>query len=354
MSYKTITDVGWWFWRSKFSLQRTHTPSRRSKFKNLSDDSRTNYNWSNSSTSYHTISWHQWNWNSDSFHSNGVVTCRGKYRYVEELHLNDPDNNPTSYELLLERCVAKGRELGSTDVEPSWSIEETHAKQLKIQTKPVYTYSEEGIDIEERKWNDTRACQHFRRHTFEAEVSKWVMRLVRRNDQHERGTDAVHWKSMGPKLRKTFQKAGGQNFSDSDWLQRIFKGSNKTRFQYCKNSRDVLLYIQATQRHTGGNMIAPELMGHVAVPFKWKEFLVYRGCSFDVTSILKSGLIAGGRESKEGRQTIFFTPLNLFGDNPDEEELSEDFCEMRTKVLQQATQNHRASGNRCEVLSHLF
>ena len=66
--------------------------------------------------------------------------------------------------------------------------------------------------------------------------------------------------------------------------------------------------------------MAPELMGHVAIPYIWKEFLFHRGCSFDVTSILRSGLIAGGRESKEGRHTIFFTPLNPFGDNPDEEE----------------------------------
>ena len=46
-------------------------------------------------------------------------------------------------------------------------------------------------------------------------------------------------------------------------------------------------------------------------------------------SILKSGLIAGGRESKEGRQTIFFTPLNPFGDNPSEEEPSDDFSKPR-------------------------
>ena len=50
-----------------------------------------------------------------------------------------------------------------------------------------------------------------------------------------------------------------------------------------------------------GNLIAPELMGHVAIPHKWKEFLFHRGCSFDVTSILKTRLIAGGRERKEGR-----------------------------------------------------
>ena len=112
----------------------------------------------------------------------------------------------------------------------------------------------------------------FREHTFEVEVSKLVMRLVRRYDQDERETDgAVHWKSMGPKLRKAFQKAG----------------SNKTGFQYCKNFRDVLLYLRASHRHTGGNVIAPELMGHVAIPYKWKEFLFHRGCSSDGTSILK-------------------------------------------------------------------
>ena len=48
------------------------------------------------------------------------------------------------------------------------------------------------------------------------------------------------------------------------------------------------------------------------------------GCSFNINSILETGLIVGGRESKEGRRTIFFTPLNLFGDNPDEEAPSDD------------------------------
>ena len=77
------------------------------------------------------------------------------------------------------------------------------------------------------------------------------------------------------------------------------------------------------------NLIAPELMGHVAIPYTWKEFLFHRGCSYDVTSILKSGLIAGGRESEEGGQTIFFTPLSPFGDNPDQEEPSDDFSKPR-------------------------
>ena len=126
---------------------------------------------------------------------------------------------------------------------------------------------------------------------FEAEVSKLVMRLLRHYDQNERETDgAVKCKSISPNLRQAFQKIGGHKFSDSG-----------TMFQHCKNSRDVLLYTRAIQGRTGGNVIASELMGHVAIPCIWKEFLFHRACSYDVTSILRSGLIAGGRERKERR-----------------------------------------------------
>ena len=59
-------------------------------------------------------------------------------------------------------------------------------------------------------------------------------------------------------------------------------------------------------------------MGHVAIPFKWKEFLFHGGFPYNVTSIFKSGLIAGGRERKEGRQTIFFTPLIHSGEPSDD------------------------------------
>ena len=118
---------------------------------------------------------------------------------------------------------------------------------------------------------------------------------------------------MGPKLRHAFQKEGGYTFSDSQWHDYIWKGSIKTRFQYCKNSNKVLLSFRSTQGHPGGDTIAPELMGHVATPLRRKEFLYHGGCSFGVSSILKAGLIEGGKERKEGRQTIFFTPLDPLG-----------------------------------------
>ena len=52
-------------------------------------------------------------------------------------------------------------------------------------------------------------------------------------------------------------------------------------------------------------MVALELMGHVAIPYSWKEFVFHRGCSFKIKSILETELTAGGRESKDKRQTIF-------------------------------------------------
>ena len=70
-------------------------------------------------------------------------------------------------------------------------VEETHTKQLKIQTHPVYNCSEEGIPIEEGKWKDILVGQQLRGNTIEAEVSKLVMRLVRHYDKHKKKQTAL-------------------------------------------------------------------------------------------------------------------------------------------------------------------
>ena len=88
---------------------------------------------------------------------------------MEELHLNDPDRNPTSSEYFLDRLVAKERIWFDTDgaiIEHRGNSREA----VKIQTNPVHNYSE-VILIDERKWNDTLACQNSKGHTCEAEVS---------------------------------------------------------------------------------------------------------------------------------------------------------------------------------------
>ena len=52
--------------------------------------------------------------------------------------------------------------------------------------------------------------------------------------------------------------------------------------------------------------------------FNWKQFVFHQGCSFNFKSVLEAGLIAGRRESREGRQTVFFTSLDPWGDEIEE------------------------------------
>ena len=107
----------------------------------------------------------------------------------------------------VERPIAMQSEPGQANMEISWSIEETHASQPKIQSNPENGHSEDSIPSKERKWNDILANRNLKRNTFESDVAKLVMKLVRHHDQEERETDgAVHWKPMGPKLRFAFHK----------------------------------------------------------------------------------------------------------------------------------------------------
>ena len=133
-------------------------------------------------------------------------------------------------------------------------------------------YTKEIIPVSERKWKGMPANTAFKGDDLSAAISKLVMRLVRHGDQDERDNDgAVHWDTMFPKLLKAFGHMGAREFSHKGWLQHIHRGSNKMRFEYCESSKGSLLYFRAIQGHTGGIMIAPELSGHVAIPYNWKE-----------------------------------------------------------------------------------
>ena len=78
---------------------------------------------------------------------------------------------------------------------------------------------------------------------------------------------------MGPKLRNSFLKHGSAEFSDQSWLDCICCGSSKMRFEFCENSKNLTVFC-AIQGHTGGNLTAPELLGHVVFPHNWKEFIL--------------------------------------------------------------------------------
>ena len=176
----------------------------------------------------------------------------------------------------------------------------THAGQPMTQSRSQCSHSEDHIPIHEREWIDILANEYSHEHHLETRIEKFALRLVRHMDFPERESDgAFRWISITSKLRHAFLKDGGMKFDDAEWIDHIWKGSSTTRFQCFKNSCDGLLYVRAVQGHTGGEVIAPELMGHVAVLFNWKEFIFHRGCAFNSKSIPDAGLIAGGKEGKE-------------------------------------------------------
>ena len=110
----------WWFWRWNFSMQRVYTPSCWVRFQNFCRNSRTNNNWTRSSSSYYTISWHPWKWNSDSIYDNAKSDFLGSDMPREELlrgGVTSQRSRPQSF--LLERSVAKESEPCSTEVEQS-------------------------------------------------------------------------------------------------------------------------------------------------------------------------------------------------------------------------------------------
>ena len=74
--------------------------------------------------------------------------------------------------------------------------------------------------------------------------------------------------------------------------------------------------------YSGGMIISPRLMNYAMIACRWKQFIIYHvGRARDQYSVAETGLVAGGKERKEGRQTIFFTPLDPFSSDADEAEV---------------------------------
>ena len=53
-------------------------------------------------------------------------------------------------------------------------------------------------------------------------------------------------------------------------------------------------------------------MNYVMIPYKCKRIIYHVGRARDQYSSGEIGLVAGGKERKEGRQTVFCTPLDPF------------------------------------------
>ena len=69
------------------------------------------------------------------------------------------------------------------------------------------------------------------------------------------------------------------------------------RFQCClyPQSPKHFLYFRAIQGHSGGNLVDPSLKDNVLLRDNFAEYIYHIGNAHEMHSIIKSGLIPGGR-----------------------------------------------------------
>ena len=152
--------------------------------------------------------------------------------------------------------------------------------------------------------------------------------MVRRYDQYEREEDgAMHVNIILPVLKERFQIQRSKEFTNEDSLNCFNLGSFQTRFEICKDEDGGLKFSHAIQGHSGGIFVSPRL-NYEMVPYTWKEFIYHVCRARDQYSIAVAGLVAGGKERK-GRQTICFTPLDLFNSDANGAGLITDFNKAR-------------------------
>ena len=63
----------------------------------------------------------------------------------------------------------------------------------------------------------------------------------------------------------------------------------------------------------------PSLHDNVEIPYNWIEHDYHVGSSHDCHSRIRSGLIGGGKDTKEGRRTVFFAAVDLMTEHRKDE-----------------------------------
>ena len=134
-------------------------------------------------------------------------------------------------------------------------------------------------------------------------VSKFMIRLLRHDESVPREDDgAVRFDVLIENLKKKFDGTSQLTFEALTTF--LAKGGGpKRKFQYClnPNSSKHFLYFEAIQGHSGGNIVDPTSQDNVLLLDDFAEYICHIGNAFEMHSIVKSGLIPGGRSLKKDR-----------------------------------------------------
>ena len=144
-----------------------------------------------------------------------------------------------------------------------------------------------------------------------------MTRLLRHDQSVSGGSDgAIHYSDIIEECReKKFDDAS--QWLLEDWILSLAKGRGaKKRFQCCvnPNSFNQFLYLRAIQGHSGENAVDPAVQDNVLLPKGFTEYIYHVGNANEVNSIIRSGLIPGGKSLKRERKAVFFTTVNPMDD----------------------------------------
>ena len=100
---------------------------------------------------------------------------------------------------------------------------------------------------------------------------------------------AVEFRILAPMFRS--ECTSSQHWSIRTWLNYLQRGRGpKKRFQYCVDpySADTILYLRASDGHSGGKRINSTLQGNLLLPSEFAEHIYHVGSSHDMLSITKT------------------------------------------------------------------
>ena len=106
--------------------------------------------------------------------------------------------------------------------------------------------------------------------------------------------------------------------------KRSLKAAQRQGWSTLKTKMEFFMLFTSDSRHSGGFPIVPEL-SCVKIPPNWKKYMYHRGLSWNFQCVLGKGLVPGGNEKDKAHQAVFLTPINPFGNDPEEDGPHDDF-----------------------------
>ena len=127
------------------------------------------------------------------------------------------------------------------------------------------------------------------------------------------------------------QFVNAQHWSIDKWISVLaIGGEQKKRFSILLESElsHRFMYLRAFLGHSGST-INPSLKDNVVLPEGFTENIYHVGNGKELRSIVNHGLFPGGISLKTGRQAVFFTAVNLMGNQDGLGEALSDLSQAR-------------------------